>query len=326
MMHNASSDVNVTDQNLEWKSFASLPIYRIIAGLLIVFVVVGSLGNILVAATIVKTKMFRKPVYALLLQVSILHALFQALVVPINIYSFLQDFWTPSIALCTMIVYMTDILLCTSRLLLILVSVYRCVHVCYNNLYMKIKHPMVVAAFCLFVWAEIILMIYFLGRKVSFSQEYAICVFEGAHLQTFLSIFIYIPMSIIPTAMYIKIAVFVRNAHNRVLPQGHAGSENLRKSRALTRMSALIFLNHLVTGLLPMIFVMVNTDNPTMRKTLVAIAHFLFRLTSTFDFIIYLFSTKAVRSRIANLLTSLMHLDIPEHIQLQQHEENRNRF
>ncbi|KAK3589162.1 hypothetical protein CHS0354_018864 [Potamilus streckersoni] len=327
MAYNVCRAVNVTNQNMECNSVSPTSINKTIAGLLIVTVVVGSLGNILIAVTILKTKMFRKPVYALLLQVATLNVLFQTIVVPINIYAFFHNSWTPSIALCTMIVYMTNTLLCTTRLLLILVSVYRCIHVCYNNLYMKIKTPRVVAVFCLLVWVKTILIICLVGKKVSFSREYVICIFESVqHLQIFLSIFIYIPMAIIPTSMYIKIAVFVRNAQMRVLPQGRTASENHKKSQALTRMTALISLNHLVTVVLPAIFIMVDTDNRTMKKNLIAAAVFLFRLTSTFDFIIYIFSSRTMRSMIANIFTSLMSIDKPRDTQLQQHTANGNRF
>ncbi|KAK3589164.1 hypothetical protein CHS0354_018868, partial [Potamilus streckersoni] len=143
MAYHESSTVNLTDLKTGDNFILPLSMYRTIAGLLIVAVVFGSLGNILVVVTILKSKRFRVPVYALLLQVALLNALFETLVVPINIYSFFHNSWTPSTTLCTMIVCVTHMLLCTSGLLLVLVSVYRYFLVRYNHLYMKIKTPKV---------------------------------------------------------------------------------------------------------------------------------------------------------------------------------------
>ncbi|KAK3589161.1 hypothetical protein CHS0354_018863 [Potamilus streckersoni] len=323
--YNGSGAINVTYHNEDSELATPLSMNQTIAGLLIVGVVFGSLGNFLVAVTILKNKRFRVPVYALLLQVATHDALFQVTVVPINVYSLFHSLWIPSTALCYMIVYVTFMLLCTTGLLLMLVSVYRCILVCYTNLYTKLKDPRVVTAFCVFFWVETVVLICVLGEKVHFSREYMTCVLEGANLRIVLSIVMYLPMSLIPIAMYIRIAVFVKKAKHSVLPQGCTSSRNYAESNKLTKMTALISLNHIVTGLLPGIFLTVIPNDFTMRRIFVAIAHLLFRLTAALDFLIFFLTHETIRFMIIKMFTSLRPAVTPQDIQLEQGALNKRR-
>ncbi|KAK3603354.1 hypothetical protein CHS0354_025959 [Potamilus streckersoni] len=306
-----SNAVNLTDLQMNVKVVSILPMYQTIAALLIVVVVVGFIGNFLVAVTILKNKRIYMPVYAFLMQVATLNALFQAFVVPVNIYSLFHTLWIPGAALCHVMMYATYMLLCISGLLLMLVSVYRYIFLCHNNIYLRIKDPKVVTACCVVVWVEIIVLISVFGKKAFFSSEYFTCVLEGAHLQTVLLISVYLPMTLIPVAMYIKIAIFVWNAKRRVQPQGNTSSRNYTESNKLTRTTALISLNHIVTGVLPGVLFSVISDDLTMRRTLITIAHFLYRLTAVFDVLLFIFSTRTIMSMIITMFRSLRPQVIP---------------
>ncbi|KAL3883086.1 hypothetical protein ACJMK2_029379 [Sinanodonta woodiana] len=303
MSFNGSGAINMTHQNEDGELATALSMNHTIAGLLIVGVLFGSVGNILVVVTILKNKRFRVPVYALLLQVATNDALFQVTVVPFNIYSLFHTVWTPSTVLCYTMVYVTFMLLCTTGLFLMLVSVYRCILVCYTNLYTRIKDLRVVAALCVFFWVETVVLICALGERVYFSREYMTCVLEGENLRIVLSIFMYLPMSLIPIVMYIRIAVFVNKAKHRILPQGCTSSQNYAESNKLTKMTALISLNHIMTGLLPGIFLAVIPNDFTVRRICVVVAHLLFRLTAALDFLIFVLTHETIRSMVIGMFT-----------------------
>ncbi|KAL3883283.1 hypothetical protein ACJMK2_029566 [Sinanodonta woodiana] len=323
MVYSGSSTVNFSDLKSDMEFTIPQFVYQSIAGLLIISVAVGFLGNALVAVTIFKNKLFHVLVYALLLQVAVIDALFQVIVVPVNIYSLFQTFWKPSTTLCNMMAYASYMLRCTSGLLLIIISVYRCVILCYNKVYMRIRDPRVVTAACLIAWIETLVLISVLGNRASFSLEYMTCVFEGVYLQRVLLILIYLPVSCIPIAMYIKIAVFVRKANRRVMPRGITSLRNYQDSNKLTKTTALILFNHLMTWLLPGIFLTVIQDDHTRRVIFIYIAHLLIQLTSAFDFIILFLSNKTIRGMILNLFKSTRHNITQRGVELQQSAASR---
>ncbi|KAL3883092.1 hypothetical protein ACJMK2_029385 [Sinanodonta woodiana] len=322
----ANSTVNTTDQTSEENLVSPLLMYRTFAVLLVFTMVVGSLGNILVIVTILKSNRFRVPTYAFLLQVAIINVLFQTVVVPINIYSFMETLWTPSTVLCIMIIDVTHMCLCTSNILLMFVSAYRCVLVCYNNIYTIIKSPKVVISLCVCVWVETILMTLVFGKKVNFSRKIMTCVFAIMHQHFFLLVFLCLPMSLLSIAMYIKSVVFIKNAQRRVSPQGSDSSRNLSNSHKLTKIAALISVNHLVTVLLPGIFNTLVPADHTMKTNIVVVVLFLARLTAAVDFIIYIRNDKTFRSMIMNIFKSSRCIYTPRDTQFQQGEANINRF
>ncbi|KAL3882529.1 hypothetical protein ACJMK2_028865 [Sinanodonta woodiana] len=283
-----------------------LSMYMIIGYLLIIVVVFGLAGNILITMAILFNKRLHVQVYALLSQVAIVNAVFSAFVVPTNIYIFLNPRFLPSNVFCGILIYPTYILRCTSGLLVLIISIYRCALVCYNNVYRKIKSSKVVGGCCVFVWAETIVLVCGLGGRVYFSSDSRTCVLEGKYLEQALTIFVYVPMLIVPIAAYLNIVFFVRKAKRRVQAHISISSRNDTESNKLNIMTALMCLNHMLTGVIPGIMLASIPPNHPLRGPFVVLIIFLFRLTPVVDCIIYFFCNKSIRSSTVNIFTSCM--------------------
>ncbi|KAK3594449.1 hypothetical protein CHS0354_015448 [Potamilus streckersoni] len=296
---------NLTNAEVNWMQDLPLSMYMTVAYLLIVAVIIGLSGNIFVTVAVLINKRLHVQVYALLLQVAILNALFMAFVVPTNIYALLNPLWLPSTMFCRIIIYVSYSLRCTSGLLLLVISVYRCALVCYSNVYKRIKSPKVVAGCCVFVWLETIVLVSGLGERVYFSLDSRTCVLEGKYLGTALVIFVYLPFLLVPIAMYLNIVLFVRKARQRVQAHINFSSRNDTESNKLTVMTAFISLNHMVTGVVPGIASSAIQENHPWRGKVIVLAIFLFRITPVMDCIIYFFCNKSIRSSLVNMFTSL---------------------
>ncbi|KAK3594448.1 hypothetical protein CHS0354_015447 [Potamilus streckersoni] len=301
---NFSILTNLTDTEVNCTQDLPLPMYTTIAYLLVITVVIGLLGNILVTMAILLNKRLHVQVYALLSQVAIVNALFSAFVVPTNIYTLLNPLWVPSLMFCSIIIYLTYILRCTSGLLVMIISIYRCALVCYSNVYKRIKSHKVVAGCCVFVWVETIVLVCGLGESVSFSLDSRTCALQGKYLETALTIFVYAPMLFVPIAMYLNIVFFVRKAKRRVQAHRSISSRNDKEPNQLNIMTALMSLNHLLTGVIPGIITAAIPPNHPLRGKIIVPSIFLFRITPVVDCVIYFFCNKSIRSSTVNIFTS----------------------
>ncbi|KAL3883675.1 hypothetical protein ACJMK2_029914 [Sinanodonta woodiana] len=277
---------------------------RIFVVFLALAVVVGIAGNIVVILGISFAKRLHKPVYIILCQVAASDALLMIMVAPLNIYSLSNINWDSGHTLCYMHAFLAIEFKCVPGLLLLILAVYRVTRVCYEDIYKRISRTSVVIIISVLVWTEPLILSAGLGEHAVNIKDHLQCYFTGHYFMPVLLVSIYIPSVFVPTALYLRIACYIRTGRTRVNPTvtidtDNHGNRSFSRISQLTKMTVLIFLNYVLTAMIPGAIqgVALIHDDLFKRRALF-IALVLGRLTPFLDFMIYFLTSKDIRTAI----------------------------
>ncbi|KAK3576352.1 hypothetical protein CHS0354_039289 [Potamilus streckersoni] len=283
---------------------------RIFVAFLALAVVVGVAGNIMVILGISYAKRLHKPVYIILCQVAASDALLMIIVAPLNIYSLANFGWESGHILCYMQAFLAMEFKCASGLLLLILAVYRLSRVCYENIYKRISRTAVVTILSVIAWTEPVILFAWLGENAVNIKEYLQCHFNGNYLMPVLLVVIYVPCVFVPTALYLRIACYIRMGRTRVNPTVTVNTDNQAnmvffRTSQLTKTTVLIFLNYVLTAMIPGAIqgVALLPDDLLKRRAL-CIALVLGRLTPSLDFMIYFLASRDIRIAVNEVCVS----------------------